>query len=113
MGGVDTPQIRVVEALDIYWTLTKDRTLGKSKDQIRRWKNPRIKAINNFVAVNGDLALAEITPDHMLHFKDMWLDRIQNEGLTRNSANKDFGHFADVLNTLHIEKRLHLNLPIC
>src|SRR5690606_7401694 len=63
LGGATEPGITVERALELYWTLAKDRTLGKSEDQIRRWKNPRIKAIRNFVAVVGNKNIADITAD--------------------------------------------------
>ncbi len=51
LGGAQSPQITVSRALSLYWTLAADRARGKSEDQMRRWKNPRIKAVKNFIAV--------------------------------------------------------------
>ena len=66
LGVAQEPAITVTRALDLYWELTIDKTLGKSEDQLRRWKNPRIKAIRNFVSVCGDKPINEITDDDML-----------------------------------------------
>jgi hypothetical protein len=46
--------------------LAKEKTLGKSEDQLRRWEAPRNKAIKNFVAVVGNKEIANITRDDML-----------------------------------------------
>jgi hypothetical protein len=73
LGTVRDPPITVSKALDVYWTRAREKTLGKSTDQMRRWKNPRIKAIRNFVAVVGDKSLAEISRDDMLDFRQWWL----------------------------------------
>ena len=61
LGGVGEPAITVTRALELFWSLAADRALGKSEDQLRRWKNPRKKAIANFVDVIGDKAIGDIT----------------------------------------------------
>jgi len=112
LGGVPKPEFTVTQALKEFWKLADDRTMGKSEDQIRRWRNPRIKAIANFVNVIGDQLVAEITADDMLDFREWWMDRIRTEGLTPNSANKDIIHLANVLRTVNKMKRLGLKLPL-
>lgn len=112
LGGVVEPAITVTRALEQYWGLAKDKTLGKSDDQLRRWKNPRLKAVKNFVDVVGDKAIPEITGDDMLDFRQWWIERIEVEDLTPNSANKDLVHLADVLKTVNRMKRLGLVLPL-
>ena len=111
LGGAQGVGLTVTKALDQYWTLAADKTLGKSDDQLRRWRNPRLKAINNFVAVVGDKPIADITADDMLDFRQWWFDRIE-AGLSTNGANKDLIHVGDVLKTVNRMKRLHLDLPV-
>lgn len=112
LGTVREPPIRISRALKLYWDLAKDRTLAKSPDQLRRWQNPRKKSIANLISVIGDKPIAEITGDDMLSFRDWWLDRIQTEKLTANSANKDLTHIGDVLKTVNRMKRLNITLPL-
>jgi len=112
LGGAQGVGLTVTKALDHYWTLAADKTLGKSDDQLRRWKNPRIKAINNFLAVVGDKAIADITADDMLDFRQWWFERIEGDGLSTNAANKDLIHVGDVLKTVNRMKRLNLDLPV-
>lgn len=112
LGGAQGVGLTVTKALDQYWTLAADKTLGKSDDQLRRWKNPRIKAIKNFVDVVGDKAIADITADDMLDFRQWWFERIEGEGLSTNAANKDLIHLGDVLKLVNRMKRLNLNLPV-
>ena len=112
LGGAAKPQVTVTRALELFWTLAADRALGKSEDQLRRWKNPRIKAFANFVKVIGDKPIDAITADDMLDFRQWWMDRIVEEGLTPDSANKDLGHLADTLRTVNRMKRLGLTLPL-
>ena len=70
LGAAAEPPIRLSRALELYWGLARDRTLGKSPDQVRRWENPRKKADRNAIAVMGDREIAEITRDNMLDFRD-------------------------------------------
>jgi len=112
LGGAQQPAITVSRALELYWDLTADQLRGKSDDQVRRWKNPRIKAIKNFIAVVGDKPLDDITGDDMLDFRGWWLERMDAQDLTANSANKDLIHLGNVLKTVNKMKRLNLVLPL-
>jgi len=112
LGATKEPPITVSRALELFWQLAKDRTIGKSEDQSRRWRNPRIKAVKNFIDLIGDKPIGEITGDDMLDFRGWWVDRIENEGKTANSANKDIGHLGNVLRTVNQMKRLNLVLPL-
>jgi integrase len=112
IGTAPKPEVTVNRALEIYWQITAEKTEGKSEDQLRRWKNPRTKAFKNFVGVIGDMPLSDITADDMLDFRDWWFTKITEEGLTRNSANKDFTHIASALKEVNSMKRLGLSLPL-
>jgi integrase len=112
LGTIPAPRITVTKALELYWSLAKEKTLGKSEDQRRRWETPRKKAVKNFVAVVGDKDIASITRDDMLDFRQHWLERIEAGEVTANSANKDLIHLGDVLKTLNTMKRLGLSLPL-
>ena len=112
LGGAKEPGITVTRALELYWELARQKAFGKSADQVRKWQNPRRKAIKTFVTVVGDKLISEITGDDMLDFRAWWLDRIENEGLSPGSANKDLIHLGDVLKTVNKMKRLNLVLPL-
>lgn len=112
LGGATDPPITIGRALELFWGLAADRTIGKSDDQLRRWKNPYIKAIKNLIAVIGDKTMAEISGDDMLDFRQWWIEKIATEELTPNSANKDLTHIGSVLKTVNKMKRLGLVLPL-
>lgn len=112
LGGAEEPKITVSKALDEYWTLSREQTLGKSPDQLRRWRNPRMKAVKNLIDVIGDKALDEITGGDTLDFRAWWLDRIENEGVNPQTANKDLIHLGGVLKLVNRMKRLGLVLPL-
>lgn len=112
LGAAKQPPITVSRALEIYWQVAADKVLRKSPDQERRWRNPKRKAIRNFVDVVGDIPISQITPEDMQTFRDWWLEKIATEDLTENSANKDLTHVATVLRTVIRAKRLGLDLPL-
>ena len=112
LGTVPAPSLTLEKALDLYWGLAREKTLGKSEDQIRRWKNPRVKAVRNFVEIVGNKPIEAITRDDMLDFRQHWLERIEAGEVTPNSANKDLIHLGDVLKTVNTMKRLGLTLPL-
>lgn len=112
LGGAPAPKLTVMQTLDRYWTEAKDRTRGMSEDQIRRWKNPRIKAFKNFVAVVGDKPLDELTRDNMRAFRNWWADRLDAEGMAANSANKDIINLSTVLKFMVERLELPVTLPL-
>lgn len=112
LGGIEQPSLTISQALEMYWKLAKDKTFGKSDDQIRKWRNPRIKAIKNLISVIGDKKLSDIEPDDTLDFRDWLASRIQEGELVASSANKDITHMSAVLKTVNTKKRLGLNLPL-
>lgn len=112
LGAMPEPEISVERALELYWSLARDKTIGMSADQFRRWRNPRIKAVRNFVDVVGNKPLAAITRDDFLSFRAAWLDRVEAGDVKASSANKDFIHLGDVLKTVNEQKRLGLDLPL-
>jgi integrase len=112
LGTVEKPSMTVSQALEEYWRLTPDRIRGKSDNQKRLWENPRKKAVRNFIDVVGDLPLAELKRSDFLNFRNWWLERIAQEDLTPNSANKDLVHLGDVLRTVSELKGLEFDLPL-
>ncbi|WP_116087672.1 DUF6538 domain-containing protein [Tropicimonas sp. IMCC34011] len=110
LGLVDQPEMTVADALAQYWPLAEPDHRGKSKDQLRRWRNPILKAFRNFEAVNGTVTLQELGSDHMLDWRQWWAERLVADGLTSNSANKDFIHFSKVLRRVESAKRLRIDL---
>lgn len=89
LGGVAEPPISISRALELFWPLARDRIQGKSADQLRRWKNPRKKAIRNLINVIGDKPIADISRHDMLDFRDFWMERIESDGIDPGTANKD------------------------
>ena len=92
LGGKESPQPDLSQTLEEYWKLSKDKISGKSPDQVRKWRNQRIKAIKNFTLVVGNNLLKDITRDEIITFRDWWLERTQLKEKSKSpkSANKEF-----------------------
>lgn len=112
LGTLPDPGLKISRVLELFWQLTASDMHGKSQDQIRRARNPVIKAVKNFIDVIGDKPIDTINRDDMLDFRLWWIERLEQESLTKNSANKDFTHIGKVLRRVNELKRLHLDLPL-
>lgn len=97
LGGIDKDKRSISTYWSEYLSFCSTNLKGKSDHQRRKWANPRKKALNNFVLVCGDLAAEEISREHILNFRSWWAERIEQQQLTANSANKDFIHFKSYL----------------
>lgn len=100
LGKHSEPVITISGTLNRFWDLVKDQTLNKSPNQIRKWRNPRVKAIHNLIGCIGDKPLHEITRDDMLNFRNWWIGRLDKEGLISGSANKDLIYCKMILTTV-------------
>lgn len=112
LGAVEPPSLTVNEALKTYWALAADRIVGKSPDQIRRWENPRKKAVKNFVGVVGNLPLNKLKRAEFLAFREWQIAKVQDGKITAGSANKDIIHLGDVLRTVDELRGLGLDFPM-
>lgn len=110
LGKEQPPAIRIDEALTKFWDFAKDKILNKSPNQIRKWKGPRKKAIENFIGCVGNKELTKLTRDDTLKFRDWWLGRIEAEKLVKNSANKNFRHVKGVIETVNTNLKLGLDI---
>lgn len=78
------------QCLEEYWTLSKDEVRGKTDFEIRKWENPRKKAIANLISVCGDKPIDQLKRSDLINFRQWWMERIEENDLSPNSANKDF-----------------------
>lgn len=85
LGGAPEPELTINDALEEYWKIAADRVRGKTPDQLRRWKHPRVRAFKNLVTVIGNKAVASITRADMKQFRDWWNGRIDKDGRSRHT----------------------------
>ncbi len=112
LGTAKQPDITLSDALDRYFKLTGEIQTRKSENQIRKWKNPRMKAVANFVKLmERDLPIELISREMALDFRDWWLDRVLNEGRKPDTANKDIQHLNSIMTTVCEALRLKTTEP--
>ena len=109
LGGAARPALRLSGLFAAYEQLAGDRLIGKSPDQVRKWRNPRLRAIANAISVLGDKGLAELTRHDALEFRAWWIDRVRDEGYDQGSANKDLGHIGAMILLVDESWRLGLD----
>ncbi|MEP3847673.1 MAG: DUF6538 domain-containing protein [Paracoccaceae bacterium] len=112
MGTVDEPQLLISEVWGEFYKLTNDRRMGKSTDQVRTWGNPFKRALNRWLAVNGDGPVLQIKRDDFLSFRSFWIEKIDLEDRSNNTANKDFDKFTNAMHTIIDGLGLEFDLPI-
>jgi integrase len=110
LGGVSKPEIRIDDAFIRFLDYSKGATFNKSPNQMRKWKNPRKRAIHNLISVIGNKPLTQVTRDDILKFRDWWLLRIQSEKLGTNGANKNFIQLKMIFQL--VNENLNLNIDV-
>lgn len=110
LGAHAAPKITLSVALTKFWLLARDKTVHKSPNQLRKWKTPRKRAIDNLIGCIGDKDITKITRDDMLKFRDEWIDRIETDKLVKNSANKNFSQIKVIIDTVNKNLKLGINV---
>ena len=108
LGGVNQSQILLSECCELYWPLITDRLVNKTEHKIRKWKNPRLKAMANFIELIGDMPINVITRAEVLQFRNWWAERIK-EGLSADSANKQFRYVRDIIQNVALNNEIDID----
>lgn len=96
LGLVDASPVPITEALKIYLSeIAQDEQSGKSPEQLDAYIKVKRRAVANFVKINGDVTMREITRDHAQALRKFWADRIHptdgSKPMSGSSGNKDLG----------------------
>lgn len=97
LGGVIVKPMPVSAALEEYWRSERAKLIGKSEDQIRRARNPRMKAIRNFIDIVGDKPYLEVTTPDLYEFRAWWVEKMMRGEVTANTVNKDLVYLTSTL----------------
>ncbi|KZL08152.1 Phage integrase family protein [Pseudovibrio sp. Ad14] len=98
-------------AFEEYFDFTKDQRVGMNEEQVRKWRNPRLKAINNLIALVGDKPILDLARNDAKRLREWWVERLLNEGKSSVSANKDIGHLAQIYQVYGLIHELELDNP--
>lgn len=97
LGTAEPVAIPISEAYELYCSdLALSDLLGKSEEQKASWRKVKLRAVNNFIALVGDLPMNKITRKHGQQFYKWWGKRLKpsdgKRGLSPSSANRDIGN---------------------
>jgi integrase len=108
LGTERRPVFMLSKLFDEYEAITKDEVKDLSPNQLRIWRNGRIRAVEQFVKLVGDKPITEITHDHGLDYCEWWRERVISDEVAAKTANKDIGQLSRMLKDMSIRRRLNL-----
>lgn len=108
LGTQKRPVFPLSKLFDEYEAMTKLEVKDFSPNQLRVWRNSRMRAVENFVSVVGDKPVNEITVEDAIDYSEWWRDRVVNENVAAKSANKDIGQLSRMLKDISVRRRLNI-----
>jgi integrase len=108
LGLEKRPAFKLSKLFEEYEEATKGEVKDLSPDQLRIWRNGRIRAVERFVEVVGDKPIGEITSDDGIDYYDWWRERVTDNTVDAKTANKDMGQLSRMLKEMSIRRRLNL-----
>ncbi|AML51692.1 hypothetical protein [Falsihalocynthiibacter arcticus] len=104
LGAVEAPQLRLSGIVELVETLAAHDNRFKNSEQLRLWRSPRLRAVNNLISALGeDLNVATVGTAQARKHKRWWLARIAKEGQSATTANKDFNYISGMLTRFYDE----------
>ncbi len=108
LGTVPRPSFNLSRLFEEYEAATKDEVKDLSPDQLRIWRNGRIRSVAQFVKVVGDKPVANRTHNDAIEYSEWWLARVVDDEVAAKTANKDMGQLSRMLKHMSIRRRLNL-----
>ncbi|MGF3026714.1 tyrosine-type recombinase/integrase [Methylobacterium aquaticum] len=106
LGKEAPPAIMLAGVFEQYETLTRASRQDLSPDQVRKWGNPKKRALANLLKVVGDKPITALSRGDALDFRAWWQERVLVEGIEIGTANKDVGHINHMLRQIERTYRL-------
>ena len=108
LGTAPRPSFLLSRLFEEYESATKDEVKDLSPDQLRIWRNGRIRSVAQFVKVVGDKPVNELTHSDAIDYSEWWRARVVEGEVAAKSANKDMGQLSRMLKDMSIRRRLNL-----
>ena len=92
LGGVEEPGLRLSELVAAVEEYSAHDNRHKNDDQLRKWRNPRKKAVRNLIKSigNKDILVSEIDATAVQKHKIYWQKKVTADDTKPETANKDF-----------------------
>ena len=96
LGVAKTPTATITQAMDLYLSeIVADELASKSPEQVKNFSKIKRRAVANFVTINGDIDMRDITREHAHAVRKFWHERIHpkdgSKPMSGSSGNKDLG----------------------
>ena len=96
LGVAKTPSATITQAMDLYlFEIVADELASKSPEQVKNFSKIKRRAVANFVNINGDIDMRDITREHAHAVRKFWHERIHpkddSKPMSGSSGNKDLG----------------------
>ena len=108
LGTAPKPSLKLSLLFEEYERAVRDETRDMSSDQMRIWRNSRMRAVTQLCDLVGDKQVAELTQTDAIDYADWWRDRVTEGDCTAKTANKDMGHLSRMLKEMSIRRRLNV-----
>lgn len=108
LGTEKRPSFLLSQLFEEYETATRDEVRDFSADQLRIWRNGRVRAMSRFIEVVGDKPVNEITEADGIDYVEWWRERIMDDNVAAKTANKDIGQLSRMLKEMSVRRRLNL-----
>jgi hypothetical protein len=108
LGTQKRPVFKLSALFEEYEAATKDEIKDLLPDQLRIWRNGRIRAVERFVEVVGDKLISEVSGDDAIDYCEWWRERVTEDAVEAKTANKDIGQLSRMLKEMSIRHRLNL-----
>lgn len=102
LGTVVEPQLLLSGLVKHVEALAAHDNRYKNKEQMRLWRSPRQRAVNNLISALGtDVEVAWVGSAEARTHKNWWKARIAREGQSADTANKDFNYLSGMLSRFY------------
>lgn len=91
LGGEARPVICVSDLVKEFEQLQSATLSAYSPNQIKKWRNPKQLAINNFIEVVGDKPIKDLKREDTQAYRNWWQTRVQSQEVGIGTANKNIG----------------------
>lgn len=108
LGTEKRPVFKLSKLFEEYETVTKDEIADMSSDQLRIWRNGRVRAVKQFVKLVGNKLVTEISDSDGIDYMEWWRARVIEGEASAKTANKAIGQLSRMLKDLSVRRRLNL-----
>jgi integrase len=108
LGTQPRPSFPISNVFVEYEAVIKEELKKFSPNQLRVWRNSRMRVVKELVDVTGDKPITELTDNDGLDYVEWWRERVLAEEVQAGSANKSMGMLSRMFKEISIRRRLKI-----